>query len=315
MGLIDYNEDTEVSSEESSREMEAALKEFGADSASIEQRQQEPQGEEEYPAGSVQSVIDKNKIMREAKSGYRRERIQSILKPISNFLKNRPGSSRGVMTMKSINPNPKQTTTRLPQKFKYYRDKKTGKIYKRTINPAFALATKSSYDKAGRVRSNKNIRFGSGMQKAFLNPKSKFELQTRILMQQQPQNKYNKFNKVLEAERELNDAVIRNRDANTQPAGWVQQRLQQRRLAIEQAHEHARVNSLLHAHDHNLTASENRCIDLFDSSILNTQGNNIMENRPDSINILQTGRPSLLSADSGNNLFSSENQKRFNLKF
>ena len=106
----------------------------------------------------------------------------------------------------------------------------------------------------------------------------------------------NKFVQLLNQKKMLYDRDVYDRMKNEQPKDFVKKLVQLKREEREQQSDFAKRNSLLNAHKNMLSPEDNKAIDLFENSILDSTNNNIMRPVEGQINILKTNRPSILSA-------------------
>lgn len=247
------------------------------------------------------------------------------------------GSSRlgNKMFKKNINKSSyKQTSFKNKnpyRKFINIRDKQTGKIIGRKINLRWIKFENPNYsyddfDRAGRMRggisgsrrnragfiTNTRFKKSAGNIISSLIPindnlqqmqnKKNIAMQRRNIAMGQMSNITNKFNQRLIEEKNHYQQIQARRNYNTCPQSWAKERLAIKKQHIENTREHSRETNILNSHRLMLTPKENQIVDIFDNSVLRPlPGNSIMEQRPDSLNLLSTkGKATILSGE--NNL-------------
>jgi hypothetical protein len=115
-------------------------------------------------------------------------------------------------------------------------------------------------------------------------------------------NLANKFSERLRAEEQIYRNIEARKNYNTMPQGFVQARVNLRKKQIQSASDHSKENSILRAHEGNLTPQQNAINFLStENSILDCRNNNIMQKRPDSLNLLSTNRLNILQCKEGGN--------------
>lgn len=304
MAYEDYS-DEDINPEESKKELENLTKKFLGDS-------------DENPVQPQQKDLP---------------RIISMGEKVSNFF-SRAGSIGKKMISANLKTHQTKNYSRVGragnpyQKFVYIRNKATGKLMTRRINPKWAAYmgySSSDFDLAGRLVGGRS---GQRRTRGFANPKSRFQkgsqnlLKTILPIDQdtielaQLQRKKaiaqskiniasasmsaiaNKFNERLIGEENMYRQIQQRRDYNTCPPDWIKRRLQLQKQHIQNTAEHSRANNILKANMLNpKDLHEFTYVDIADNSILKPiPGNNILEQRPDSLNLLSTGRPSILNA-------------------